>query len=74
MPNEPIEPRLVLIEECIAEATRALEILRSELQISARIESANAREIEKLKRHVAKLQNPEPSEAMVGSVVAPRAS
>lgn len=56
MPEETIEARLDAIEQQIEQATEALESIRTELQIGARIESANTREIDKLKGHVAKLQ------------------
>lgn len=67
MPDEAILARLTAIEMSIAEATAFLESIRTDLGINSRIEAANTREIEKLKRHVAELQskaragtNPEP--------------
>lgn len=56
MPDESIETRLDAIEQQLEQATEALSTIREELDITDRIESANTREIDKLKRHVAKLQ------------------
>lgn len=57
MPDKTIEARLDAIEQQIAQATEALTTIREELDISDRIENANAEQITKLKRHVADLQS-----------------
>lgn len=55
--NEPtIDQRLAEAARMNELATQALAECRHDLGINQRIESANAREIEKLKRHVAALQ------------------
>lgn len=56
MPDETIKPRLDAITDSLAQAADALEKCRADLDIAQHIESANAREIKTLKRHVAKLQ------------------
>lgn len=56
MSNEKIESRLNVIRDQVAIAQTALEKCEEDFSIHTRIENANAREIEKLKRHVAKLQ------------------
>lgn len=67
MPNETITNKLIAINAQIVDAKTALDECAQNIDIAQRIESANAREIEKLKRHVANLQtkdqaraNPEP--------------
>ncbi len=59
MPDMTIQARLDALRQQLDATTNDFNILSNDLQISNRIESANAREIEKLKRHVAKLQHPE---------------
>lgn len=56
MSNETIESRLNVIRDQFTSAQAALEKCEQDFSIHTRIENANAREIEKLKRHVAKLQ------------------
>lgn len=56
MPDETIENRLAAIEAQINDAKTALDQCAGDLDIVHRVESANAREIATLKRHVAKLQ------------------
>ena len=56
MSNETTESRLKVIHDQIMSAQTALEKCEQDFSIHTRIENANAREIEKLKRHVAKLQ------------------
>ena len=56
MSNETIEARLDAIEQQLEQATIALDHCRSDLRVDTAVHAANTREIEKLKRHVAKLQ------------------
>ena len=56
MLDETLESRLDAIRQQLEQATDAFEQCRHDSDIGQRIENANAREIEKLKRHVAKLQ------------------
>lgn len=56
MPNETIEPRLDAIQASLDNAREAPGKCQDELRVHQRIENANACEIDKLKRHVAKLQ------------------
>lgn len=74
MPDETIEARLLAIEQKIIQAHAALEECSVELNIHHQVESANTHEIEKLKRHVVKLQHPEPDEPSAEPVVSPSAS
>ena len=74
MPDDTIEARLSAITLHLDQATEALARVHSDLQIESRIESANTREIEKLKRHVAKLQHAEPTDPLAHAVDAPTAN
>lgn len=56
MPDETIQARIDAIAQQLDEALEALEQCKTDATIQQRIENANTREIEKLKRHVAKLQ------------------
>ena len=60
MAEETITARLAALEKTIDHAIVTLDAIRNDLGISTRIEYANTRDIEKLKRHVAKLQHPDP--------------
>lgn len=56
MPDETIEARFDTLAQQITQSAEALDELRVDMMHSTSIEASNSREIEKLKRHVAKLQ------------------